>query len=148
VIAGGQFVEETAGKNLFHKLALGRRSALHRYGERKTVSSGDSDDLRALAATGRADCEAPFLALAKVASTNASSRGSTDRAHGGAAPVAAAPVPASHFVPIAGTGGGRSGKADIFRAVHALSPGTQHPEHTMQDGACVVPWTTTVIGPA
>lgn len=45
--------------------------------------------------------------------------GSTDRAHGGAAPVAAAPVPASHSVPIAGTGGGRSGKADIFRAVHA-----------------------------
>jgi hypothetical protein len=30
--AGGQFVEEGAGDNLFHKLALGRRSALHRYG--------------------------------------------------------------------------------------------------------------------
>jgi len=72
--AGGQFVEETAGKNLFHKLALGRRSALYRYGERKTVSSSDSDDLRALDATGRADGEAPFLALAKVASTNASSK--------------------------------------------------------------------------
>ena len=72
--AGGQFVEEAAGENLFHKLALGRRSALHRYGERKTVSSGDSDDLRALAATGGADGEAPFLALAKVAPTNASSR--------------------------------------------------------------------------
>ena len=28
------------------------RSALHRYGERKTVSSGDSDDLRALADRG------------------------------------------------------------------------------------------------
>jgi len=47
---------------------------LYRYGERKTVSSSDSDDLRALAATGRADGEAPFLALAKVASTNASSK--------------------------------------------------------------------------
>jgi hypothetical protein len=71
---GGQFVEEGAGENLFHKLALGWRSALHRYGERKAVSSGDSDDLRTLAETGRADAEAPFLALAKVASTNASSR--------------------------------------------------------------------------
>src|SRR5580693_7849798 len=36
--------------------------------------------------------------------------------------VAAEPVPASHFVPIAGTCGDRSGKADIFRAVHATAP--------------------------
>ena len=72
--SGGQLVKETSGKNLFHKLALGWRSALHRYGERKTVSSGDSDDLRALAATRGADGEAPFLALANVASTNASSK--------------------------------------------------------------------------
>ena len=71
---GGELIEETSGKNLFHKLALGWRSALHRYGERKTVSSGDSDDLRALAAAGGADGEAPFLALANVASTNASSK--------------------------------------------------------------------------
>ena len=33
----GQFVEEAPGQNFFHKLALGRRSALHRYGERRTV---------------------------------------------------------------------------------------------------------------
>jgi len=72
--SGGEFIEKTSGKNLFHKLALGWRSAWHRYGERKTVSSGDSDDLRALAAAGGADSEAPFLALAKVASTNASSK--------------------------------------------------------------------------
>ena len=76
---GGKLVEEASGKNFFNKLALGRRSALDRYGERKTVISGDSDDLRALAAPGRADCEAPFLALAKVASTNASSRFSCPR---------------------------------------------------------------------
>ena len=72
--SGGKFVEKASGKNLFHKLALGWRSALHRYGERKTVASGDSDDLGALAAAGGADGEAPFLALAKVASTNASSK--------------------------------------------------------------------------
>jgi hypothetical protein len=76
---GREFVEKASGKNFLNKLALGRRSALDRYGERKTVISGDSDDLRALAATGGADGEAPFLALAKVASTNASSRFSRPR---------------------------------------------------------------------
>ena len=120
-LGGGQFVEETAGKNLFHKLALGRRSALYRYGERKTVSSGDSDDLCALAATGRPDCEAPFWRSRKW-HPRMPRLGSTDRARGGPAPGAAAPVPASHSVPIAGTGGDRSGKADIFRAVHATAP--------------------------
>jgi hypothetical protein len=67
-------VEEASGQNFFHKLALGWRSALHRYGERKTVSSGDSDDLRALAAARGTDAKPPFFALAKVASTNASSK--------------------------------------------------------------------------
>jgi len=71
---GGEMVEEVSGQNVFHKLALGRRSAVDRYGERKTVISGDSNDFRALAATGGTNGEAPFLALAKVASTNASSR--------------------------------------------------------------------------
>ena len=72
--AGRELVEKASPKNLFHKLALGWRSAVDRYGERKTVTSGDSDDLRALAAPGWTDGEAPFFALAKVASTNASSR--------------------------------------------------------------------------
>lgn len=71
---GRELVEKASGKNFFHKLALGRRSALDRYGERKTVTSGDSDDHHPLAATGRTDGEAPFFALVKVASTNASSR--------------------------------------------------------------------------
>jgi hypothetical protein len=70
---GGELIEEAAGENVFHKPALGRRSAFDRYGERKTVISGDSDDLGALAATRGTDGQAPFLALAKVASTNASS---------------------------------------------------------------------------
>ena len=43
--SGRELVEKASGKNLLHKLALGRRSALDRYGERKTVTSGDSDDL-------------------------------------------------------------------------------------------------------
>ena len=68
-----ELVEEACGQNVFHKLALGWRSAVDRYGERKTVTSGDSDDLGALAAAGGADGKAPFLALAKVASTKASS---------------------------------------------------------------------------
>ena len=70
----GEFIEETSGEDLFDKLAFVRRSALDRYGERKTVISGDSDDLRPLAAPGGADGKPPFFALAKVASTNASSR--------------------------------------------------------------------------
>ena len=72
--SSGPFVEKASGKNFLNQLALGRRSARHRYGERKTVASGDSDDPGALAPARGADCKAPFLALAKVASTNASSR--------------------------------------------------------------------------
>ena len=84
--SGRQVIEKASGKNFLNKLALGRRSARDRYGEshpskqvcwgprRKTVASGDSDDLRALAPGRGADREAPFFALAKVASTNASSR--------------------------------------------------------------------------
>ena len=75
----GEFVEKASGKNLFHKLALGWRSALDRYGERKTVISGDSDDLRSLAAAGGTHGKAPFFALAKVASMKASCRSSLPR---------------------------------------------------------------------
>jgi len=68
----GQLVEEAAGQNCLHKLTLGRRSAVDSNGERKTVASGNSEDLGALAAPRGAHREAPFFALAKVASTNAS----------------------------------------------------------------------------
>jgi hypothetical protein len=44
-----EMVQETSGQNVFHKLALGRRSAVDRYSEWKTVVSGDSNDFRALA---------------------------------------------------------------------------------------------------
>ena len=70
----GELVEEASGQNSFHKLALGRRSAFDSDGERKTIARGDSDDFGALATPRRADGEAPFLALANVASTNASSK--------------------------------------------------------------------------
>ena len=72
--SSGQFIEKAGGKDFFDKVAFRRRSARDRYGERKTVISGDSDDLRALAPARGANREAPFLALAKVASTNASSK--------------------------------------------------------------------------
>jgi hypothetical protein len=39
---GGEMVEKASGQNLSHQLALGRRSAVDRYGERKTVISGDN----------------------------------------------------------------------------------------------------------
>jgi hypothetical protein len=50
-----------------------RRRAIDRHGERKTVISGDSNDFRALAATGGTHGEAPFLALAKVAPSDPAS---------------------------------------------------------------------------
>jgi hypothetical protein len=71
---GRELIKKASGKNLLNKLALRWRSALHRYGERKTIFSGDSDDLCALAAPGGTDSKPPFLALAKVASTKFSSR--------------------------------------------------------------------------
>lgn len=74
-----QLVEEASGQNSFHKPTLGRRSAFDSDGERKTITRGDSDDLGALAALRRTDGEAPFLALANVASTKASSRFSLPR---------------------------------------------------------------------
>ena len=40
-LLSGKFIEKASGKNFFNKLALGRRSALDRYGERKTVASGE-----------------------------------------------------------------------------------------------------------
>jgi hypothetical protein len=36
----------------------------------------------------------------------------------------------------------------LFRQLTPLRPGTQHPQHTMQDGARVMPRTTAPIGPA
>src|SRR5262250_229925 len=67
-------IEEALAQDFFYELALMWRSALHTDGERKTVSIGDSDDLRALAASSWADRKAPFFAAANVASMKASSR--------------------------------------------------------------------------
>src|SRR5512142_968945 len=53
--------------------------------------------------------------------------GSTGRAHASAAPVVAAPLPVFRSAPIAGIGGGRSGRADIFRAIHATAPRCPRP---------------------
>lgn len=69
-----ELVEEAAGQNFFDELALIGRSTLDTDGERKTVSSGDSEDFRPLASPRGTHAKAPFFALANVASTNASSR--------------------------------------------------------------------------
>ena len=142
-----EFVEEASGKNFFNKLALGWRSALDRYGERKTVISGDSDDLGALAAAGGADGEAPFLALAKVASTNASSRFSwpcscrcraSSRSASSSFPFAD-PLLES---PVAGLI-----RRIFLRQFAPLCAGTQHPEHAIQHGPGIVPRTAAVVLP-
>jgi hypothetical protein len=58
-----------------------RRSAGHVHGERKTMAVADRHDLALFTTAGRANGRAPFLALAKVASTKASVRSSCrDRA--------------------------------------------------------------------
>jgi hypothetical protein len=74
-----ELFEEAAGEHLFDQLAFCGRSTLDTDGERKTVISGDSDDLGALPATRRSDGKPPFLALANVASTKASSISSLPR---------------------------------------------------------------------
>jgi hypothetical protein len=71
---GGAPIQEAPGKNVFRELALVQRSAFDTYDERKAAISGDSNDFRTVAAPGGADSEAPFWALEKVASTNASSK--------------------------------------------------------------------------
>jgi hypothetical protein len=117
---GGELIEEAAGKNVFHKLALGWRSAFDRYCERKTVISGDSDDFRAFSAAGGTNGIAPFLALAKVASTNLLPD-SACLAHTVARPVVSAPLPTSRCAPTAGTGDGRSGRVDTSPATRAIA---------------------------
>ena len=89
--------------------------------ERKTVISGDSDDFRALAAASGADGEAPFLALAKVASTNASSRFSFPRSCRWPAKSLSA-CPNLPLRTHCWTGDGSSGTAGTSRASHATAP--------------------------
>jgi hypothetical protein len=69
-------VEKTLREDSFDKLAFVRRSAFDTNRERKTVIIGESDDFRPLAALGRPDREAPFLAPVKEASIKASSTSS------------------------------------------------------------------------
>lgn len=143
--SGWEFVEKASGKNFFNQLALGRRSALDRDGERKTVASGESDDLRALAPARGTDSKAPFLALAKVASTNASSkvelalrieqsRQQTQRFFERAA--------ANPLLKPAMTGLERR---LLLRQFAPLRPCAKHPENPVQDRTGLVPRATAII---
>ena len=76
----GEFFEEALAEDLFDELAFVRRSALDTNGERKTVISGDGNDLGAFAALGRANGEPPFFAPEKEASMNPSCNGNWPRA--------------------------------------------------------------------
>ena len=83
--------------------------------------SGDSNDFRALAVTSGTNGEAPFLALAKVASTNASSRFSCPRSCRSRASC----FSASSSLPLRThrwRGGGTSGTDDISSASRATVP--------------------------
>ena len=61
-------VEEAVPEDPLDELTFVRRSTFDTNGERKTVSIGESDDLRSLAALGGPDREAPFFAPVKEAS--------------------------------------------------------------------------------
>ena len=80
-----EFVEEALPESFFDELAFVRRSALDTNGERKTVISGDGNDLGAFAALGRTNREPPFLAPEKEASMNPSANGNWPRACNSAA---------------------------------------------------------------
>jgi hypothetical protein len=114
-------VEETFSEHPFDKLAFVRRSVFDTNGQRKTVIISESDDFRPLAAFGGADREAPFFVPVKEASIKASSSCSSLE------PVTPLPAHARCAqsclpLPTAGSGGGRSGRADICWAVLATAP--------------------------
>lgn len=112
---GREFVEEAAAKDLFDKLAFCRRSALDRDGEWKTVTSGDSDDLCALAPARRGKGEAPFWRSRGLhPRTPHPGLVCLARAEAGQAPAALPPV--CPLKPIAETAGGRSDTEDTWRA--------------------------------
>jgi len=115
------FGEEASGKNLFHKLALGWRSALHRG---RLLSASTAMIIVPLPRRVGPDAEAPFLALAKVASTNASSRFSWPRLCRWCAR-SVKPFRAFRSGPTVGTCGGMSGTGIFLRQFPPLRPRAQ-----------------------
>jgi hypothetical protein len=116
-----ELTAEAANKNVFHKSALGRRSAFDRYGERKTVISGDSDDFGPLAAPSGDEGETPFWRLRRP-HPRTPPPDLVCFAPAVARPVVAAPLQIFHSAPTAGTGDRRPGTADTFPAVCATAP--------------------------
>lgn len=116
----GEFVEEAAGEHFFDKVAFRRRSALHRYGDWKTVISGDSDDLRALARRVGPTARPPFLRSRRL-HPRTPPRYSTSLARATAWPTASEPLPACPRESTAGTGDGRSGTEGISPATRATA---------------------------
>lgn len=69
-----KFAEKASGKNFFNKLALGRRSALDRDGGGRLLPAATATIFVSLPKRVEPTAKPPFFVLAKVASTNASSR--------------------------------------------------------------------------
>ena len=127
--------KQAAGENAYHKLALGRRSVLDKKGERKTVVSGDSDDLGAFAEAGGANRKAPFLVLAKV-HPRTLRPDTTCFAHVSATPAISAPPPVCGFAATARTYDGRSGTVVLLHLSHCVSVSTDHARHDRARNAC------------
>ncbi|MBB5060729.1 hypothetical protein HDF16_005465 [Granulicella aggregans] len=72
--SGREFLEKASGKNFLNKLALGRRSALDRCGERKTVVGGSSAATRN---AGRSNDSSPGCTTSEDSSRDGSSASKT-----------------------------------------------------------------------
>src|SRR5450755_1326097 len=116
--SGGQLVEEASSQDFFDQLAFVRRSTLHRYGERKTVTSGDSVDLRPLPRRVGPTPKPPF-SRSRRSRRRRPLPTSTCLAVADAAPAVAAPLPICPNAPTAGNDGGKSGRADTSPAARA-----------------------------
>lgn len=134
---GRELIEEASGKNVFHKLALGRRSAFDIFGERKTVINGDSDDLRAFATAGGANGEPPYWRLRR-SHPRTLLPDSACLAHAAARPAVSVLLPTSLFAPTAGSG--------ASPAARATAPSAQYPQHTVPHRPSVMPRAAKIIG--
>jgi len=116
-----EVVEEAVPEDAFNEPAFVGRSAFDTNRERKTVIIGESEDFRAFATLGGPDRKPPFFAPVKEASMKAPP---VPVFLGRATPwpARARSFPACPPVPIAGSGGGRFGTADISWAIRATAP--------------------------
>ncbi|MEO7004360.1 MAG: hypothetical protein ABI064_02895, partial [Acidobacteriaceae bacterium] len=116
-----KFIEEISGQNLFQKLALGRRSALQRYGERKTVMSGAAMAFVPLPRRVGRTTKAPFSHWRR-SNRRTPRPDSVCPAHAGVASAGAAPLPVFRWVATVVAVDGGSGTEEFLQQLARLRP--------------------------